>query len=48
MWPKRGYYAKNERSTFAEQCKEPQMERCLGMVHGNSGNMCGVGYRGTK
>ena len=24
------------------------MERCLGMVHGNSGSMCGVGYRGTK
>ena len=48
-WPKRGFWVRNETSTFAEMCEPPQMKRCLGMVHGSmSDRQCGAGYRGSR
>ena len=43
-WPVRGYWVSSENSTVVTRCDPPQMERCLGMVHGSRiGNQCGVG-----
>ena len=43
-WPDRGYWVSSENSTVVTRCDPPQMERCMGMVHGSRiGNQCGVG-----
>ena len=43
-WPARGYWVSSENSTEVNRCDPPQMERCMGMVHGSSiGSQCGTG-----
>jgi hypothetical protein len=48
-WPARGYWVSSENSTKVNRCNPPQMERCMGMVHGSMiSRQCGAGYEGVR
>ena len=40
---------KDETSAYASPCDAPQMQRCLGMIHGSMNRQqCGKGYEGSR